>query len=618
MKRFLLWSLATFLCAGTLVAQVNNHPNFSNRNQKIPRNLEKGDGSIVGQLQSSPVISTKSLLDDATTMTTVYDLQSNSSVENRLYYYPGEGTLAATATMAHENTFTDRGTGYNFFNGTSWGPQPASRIETVRTGWPAYAPLGPEGEIVIAHQSGTTPLIISTRTPKGTGTWTQSELYPPSGASGLLWPRMVTGGPDHTYVHLICMTAPTGNGGVVWNDLDGALIYNRSLDGGVTWDGWQLLDGMTSSEFMAFSADSYSWAEPKDNFLCFTSGDNWYDQFIMKSTDNGGSWTKTTVWPCPFTFWAGGDTTGAFFCPDGTNSLTIDNTGKVHLAFGLQRASGDEAGSKYWYPFSDGVVYWNEDMEPFPGMMDWDSLYSHGNIIGWVTDTMVWYAATTELAYYYNSMTSHPNLINDESGHIYCIWDQVTTLMDVNQYMLRHLYGRASFDGGEQWGDIIGLTDDFLYNWSECVFPFMAKNSTQDIFFIMQEDPEAGLQFYGSQGAQGQTNITQNNQIVGARDKSLFYPVGVNDRKEERFSVSRCYPNPASGMMTIKVTVPFTASLSLDICSLTGQNILSFCKGETVPGIHDLTFDVSVLPAGIYFCTVRCGTQKETMKMVVE
>ncbi|MBE0648895.1 MAG: T9SS type A sorting domain-containing protein [Bacteroidales bacterium] len=617
MKRILSFVTATFLTV-SMFAQVTSHLNSPNRDVKSAQTMVQGDGTLVGQQNPNPTVSTKATLDDPVTMVTVYDLQSNSSVENRLFLYPGDGTLGAIATMAHDNTFSDRGTGYNYFDGSNWGTQPSARIESVRTGWPSYAPWGPNGEIVVAHQSGTTPLIISTRATKGTGAWTQTELYPPAGASGMLWPRMVTNGTDHMNIHIISMTAPTGNGGTVWNDLDGALVYNRSLDGGANWDGWQLLDGMTSSDFLAFSGDSYSWAEPQGDILCFTSGDNWYDQFIMKSTDNGDTWTKTTVWPCPFTFWAGGDTTSNFYCADGTNTLAIDGSGKVHLAFGMQRANGDETGAKFWFPFTDGVVYWNEDMPAFPEFMDWDQLYADGNMIGWVQDTMVWYAATTDLAYYYNSMTSHPNLVIDDAGDMYCVWDEVTTLMDVNNYMLRHLYARASFDNGETWTDAQGLTDDFLYTWSECVFPFVAKNSNDNLYIIMQEDPEAGLQFYGSSGAQGQVAITQNNQTVLTRNKSIFFTSGITESSKPALTVSQNYPNPVRDYTNFQVNAPRAGLLNVQVVTVLGRTVWSSSPVQIDSGNHTVRVDAGNFTSGIYLCKVTLDGETVTRKMIVE
>ncbi|MCX6271512.1 MAG: GEVED domain-containing protein, partial [Bacteroidetes bacterium] len=90
-----------------------------------------------------------------------YDLQSNAASMNRLYLFD-DGTLGATWTMGFQDPgFPDRGTGYNFFNGSYWNPVPSARVEDIRTGWPSYAPWGSNGEIIVSHTSSTDGLKIS-------------------------------------------------------------------------------------------------------------------------------------------------------------------------------------------------------------------------------------------------------------------------------------------------------------------------------------------------------------------------------------------------------------------------------------------------------------------------
>ena len=69
------------------------------------------------------------------TMSTTYDLQSNGFLSNRMYQLK-DGSVAVTATFSsslNDAGFADRGTGYNFYNGTSWGENPTSRIEANAT-----------------------------------------------------------------------------------------------------------------------------------------------------------------------------------------------------------------------------------------------------------------------------------------------------------------------------------------------------------------------------------------------------------------------------------------------------------------------------------------------------
>jgi hypothetical protein len=619
MKKVLLLQLA--LLAGLCVfAQLN--PVVVNPQQDFSaiRPDYRDDGGIVGIQNSVPMVLNKSLLDDPNLGTTYYDLQTNTSLDHRLHYY-SDGTMGGTFTRSQEQSgYSDRGTGYNFYDGTTWGLAPTARIETLRTGWPSYFPLGATGEGVIAHQNATSPLIKNTRPNKGTGTWTQTTLSVPAGASGLDWPRVVSNGPDNTYIHVIVVTGPTGNGGTVYQGLDGAIVYNRSLDGGATWGDWVILDGMTSSDYLGFGGDTYGWAEPLGETLCFVVADSWNDGFIMKSTDNGDTWTKTKFWTCLYNQWAGPDTTGTFYCPDGSNAVALDNTGKAHVLFGLQRARGDETGAKFWYPFTDGLIYWNEDMPELPQNLDPDLLYANGNYIGWVQDTMVFYQPIEELAYYYMSLSSMPQIIPDDNGHLFAIWSGVTTLRDQDNFMLRHLFARGSDDNGVTWADtIVDITGDFLYTWSECVFPSVAFNSTDELFILFQEDELGGTKLKGDGGAQGQTASTVNSMLLLSPLKSDILPtVGINNKKAPEFYLSACYPNPASDQSAFTLTLSKPASVNVQVYSLLGHTVMEMNQGSLPAGKHNITVDVSTLNNGVYFLSLEVNKEVRTVKLIVE
>ena len=180
---------------------------------------------------------------------------------------------------------------------------------------------------------------MNTRPVKGTGGWTETTLPDlPATIPVILWPRAVTNGTNHTNIHIICLTGPTGNGGIVYNGMDGALIYSRSLDGGVTFSDWAQLPGTTSAEYISITADIYAFAEPKGDTLAFTSGSSNQDQFLMKSTDNGTTWTKTIIYHSNYNL-APGTSPNWMYCPDATMAVALDNQGIAHVVFGLQQDS---------------------------------------------------------------------------------------------------------------------------------------------------------------------------------------------------------------------------------------------------------------------------------------
>ncbi|MCK5339206.1 MAG: hypothetical protein KAJ50_10355, partial [Bacteroidales bacterium] len=128
---------------------------------------------------------------------TWYDLQTNKSVQNRVYRY-ADGTIGAVWTRGIDaSAFPDRGTGYNYYDGTEWGPSPTTRIESIRCGWPSYSPLGPDGELVISHDFGASVLYFNERDVKGTGSWIETTYVYSTGPPALSWPRHITSGPDN-------------------------------------------------------------------------------------------------------------------------------------------------------------------------------------------------------------------------------------------------------------------------------------------------------------------------------------------------------------------------------------------------------------------------------------
>ena len=203
-------------------------------------------------------------------------------------------------------------------NGGSW---PEDRIESDRSGFPSYAPIGENGEMVVAHLSGSIDdgLLFNKRTYKGIGDWEESLFQGPAGHEDILWPRMVSGGENHNTIYLIALSRPTANGGNIYQGLDGALLYSRSTDGGNTWDILnQVLPGMDSTEYDGFTGDCYSFAEPKDNQLAFVIGSWQHDMFLMKSTDYGQTFEKTIIWNHLYNLITPTFQTDTFYCVDGS------------------------------------------------------------------------------------------------------------------------------------------------------------------------------------------------------------------------------------------------------------------------------------------------------------
>jgi len=273
---------------------------------------------------------------------TYYDLQTNNSIQNRLFVHD-DNTISATWTMSPDiqTDFPNRGTGYNYFDGTSWMDIPESRIEEERTGWSSIAGIN-GGEIVTSHvyEDPNTFTNIASRTEKGSGEWSEKHLPNTDANTNYknVWPRMKVGGADGQSVHIISHTYDmTDSAGVSTGNF---ITYSRSQDGGESFDIIDYLLPEIGPEFYTnFKADTYAM-DVKGNTVAFVLGDAWTDVILMKSTDNGTTWTKTIVKEHPIPMWTDSVTVNSINYPeyngriestDCSFSISLDNDGNAHI-----------------------------------------------------------------------------------------------------------------------------------------------------------------------------------------------------------------------------------------------------------------------------------------------
>ena len=555
--------------------------------------------------------------------TTWYDLQSNSTMMQRIFAYD-DGTIGATWTMSLQSNWSDRGTGYNYFDGTDWGPAPTQRVENVRTGWPSYAPYGENGEIICSHDFAAGELIFSWRENKGEGEWNTFTLDGPEGYNFTAWARMTTSGENRDIIHVISYLPPTQNGGGSYEGLDGAIVYSRSEDGGQTWDPENvILDGMGSDYAKAWGADDYVWAEPNAGMIAFVAFGGIADGIIMKSDDNGDSWERVTFYESPDPFFDGnGGDLPKCGGGDGYNTIAIDDDGVVHVAFGRQIHIDDTPDDNAWsyYPYSDGLIYWNETMEPLDTAQirndiipeDWSELpiYQNGQLAAWTQpngdDTLV------GIAPYYASLTSMPQM-TIHNGIIQIFYSAVSVGYATEEYNYRHIWGVFT-EGDHQWSEQTDYTNDVFHLLSECVFPSLAPNTINGTYHIIYQTdnlPGNSLQPSGNP-----THPPHENNMVYLPVSPL--PVNINETNQTTsFEVSQNYPNPANRETYFSVNLNEGANIDLEIYSVTGQLIYNKNYGFKPAGKHIITLRTENYIPGVYFYTVTNGKNKVTRKMII-
>jgi len=564
------------------------------------------------------------LLEEEIIGDTRYDDQANASIQNRIYLYD-DGTIGATWTRAMDDpSWTDRGTGYNYFDGNSWGPFPTEQVEEERVGWPSYAPLGENGEIIVAH--GSNGLVISTRDQKGSGDWNYSMLQGPPDHEYMIWNRTITSGINNMRVHSMAVTASTVYPpGTPYLGLNGALVYSMSTDGGVTWNiENEILDGMGSDYYVGYDGDTYAFAPPKGDIIAFVVGESWYDLFLMKSTDGGETFDKTLIWEHPYPFFdpQAPTSTDTFYCADGSHACIIDMNDMVHVAFGINRALSDGTNT-YWFPYVDGIAYWNEDMPAFSDDMNALSPYGDPgseliedyNLIGWSQDVNNngVLDLLDEIGTYYVSLSSYPQFVYGQNNQIYLVYSSVTETYDNGTANYRHLWARTSTDGGLSWGDFFDLNSDLIHIFDECVYPSCAANSDDYIHLIYQTDNEPGVNIWGTGHPP-----TNNNEVYMTVLKDDI--TGIKDHSQIIYDtdVSQNYPNPFSTETKVNVNLKKPAVLILEVFNLVGQKVFESNLPDAKAGMNTLSIDGTRLTSGIYFYTIKAGDISITKKMLVD
>ncbi|MCD4730420.1 MAG: T9SS type A sorting domain-containing protein, partial [Bacteroidales bacterium] len=441
----------------------------------------------------------------------------------------------------------------------------------------------------------------------------------PTGYEKLLWPRMVTGGENYTSIYLLAMTAPIINGGMVYQGLNGALLYSRSTDSGETWDIQnQILPGMDSTEYNGFTGDCYAFVEPMDNIIAFVVGSTKNDMFLMKSDDYGQTFEKTIIWDNPYDTILPPDT---FYCVDGSVAVALDMTGKAHVAFGIVSAYYNNGWGLNRY--TDGVGYWNEDREPFSS--DINALNPEGgfgsemipdhNLIGWSQDLN----GNGQLDFLgigqyggSHGISGMVQIVIDELNRIFVCFTSVTEGYDQGAEHYRRLWFRTSVNSGNTWGQFYHYAvNDSTSIFNDYIFPSMAANSDDHIYCIFQRDYEPSLNIYLESPMENYICFAKipKDEIVGIREKI---------QTTAKFEVSQNVPNPFSKSTTIKINLREPADFKLEVINTLGEKVYELPAVRGNIGLNKLTIQADKFIPGIYFYSVTAGINNITKKMIIE
>ncbi|MDT8393524.1 MAG: T9SS type A sorting domain-containing protein [Bacteroidales bacterium] len=562
-------------------------------------------GAVVGQ----------KLYDNVTIGTTWYDAQSMNygNAMQRMWAYD-DGTVGASWTCAGQDLVPNRGIGYNYYDGTEWGTPDLHVGPEDRHGTTCYSPWGENGEIACTYQyvANESPIHFFRREMKGEGDWIQTSLYGPADVS-LVWQSMATSGPNLEYIHLLAYTYDTEYMGQ-----PNALLYYRSDDGGESWTDGVIIDGLGEDYIESINALSYNWSNPVGNNIAFTYGFDEWGGWVFKSPDNGDTWERITVMESPFDPFDPPTDTEVFGLSIGSSSVALDSDAKAHVVFS-RMLQVIEGGAWGYYPLnSDGLIYWNEDMEPLDttiisstGLQNLeDGGYLCSYVFGY--DPSVGVEIPSGQPNYANAMCGFPVISIDAQDNIFVSSSNIAPEYSNGEHLYRHIIANSSFDGGLTWNGMIDLNDDIQFIFSECAFPVMSPVVDNTIYFLFQADGMPGTFEWPNE----QAEAVENEMIMMSVPKSVF--VGIDENENVlNFELSDLYPNPANSSVLFNVSLEGTANVQVQLTNMTGQKVQSIIMGNLSQGSHRINLDVSDMTAGIYNVVVIVDGQTAGRKLIV-
>lgn len=515
-----------------------------------------------------------------------YDLQTNSAIQRRILLHTNN-TISATWTFSTDAAWSNRGTGYNYFNGNSWSSIPTAELETERTGWPNPLRTGSGKEIIISHSTANSIFHRLQRNTVGSGAWSQGNL---SSQSGQVWGRSAVGGSNNNTIHMIGMTLPAANGGTAYNGMDGAFLYTRSTNSGASFDivDYQI-PGTNVNYFNGFDGDSYS-IDAKGNTVAVVVGGLGRGVQLFKSTNNGVTWTKTDVMTSDVWFDEAAtliDTTleDRLLTSDGSATVLIDDDGMAHVWFGTMYIANPDItdGTLNYYPYTNSMQYWNED---FPGD---NSLRLFGMLD--LNANGVLDIDNSGGQYRFAGLVSHPQAGIDDDGCFYLSYTSLREDLTNGSQNYRHTYVTKSCDGGCSWSFPIDVTGSSNNDFVECVFPSIARRVNDDIHIVYMADNEPGI------AVSGDLDSPVINKIVYLKEDAT------------RFDTIDFCPTQIAGdsLLCLGGTTELQALGCASAYSWTGPN--SFTSTSQV---------IQASAFGTYSCqmTTSCGTQTETFNVV--
>jgi len=388
--------------------------------------------------------------------TTWYDYQHNGST-SRMIGVSTDNNVHIVWMNGMESGATNRHIFYNMFDGLVFTYPNGIQLNSLRSG---YTTMDIDGNNPIAWYHSTVGSGNQSVNSYYNG-FTWAETFIPQ-TDSLAWPHGVTD--NQGYYHMVAKP----------NLTDASLYYSRSQNGGATW-------GTAAEIIAADSMDAVSQtmaASPVSNKVAIVythPRSGWMDEdvYYIQSLD-GVTWNFS-------------------------NAVNITNFGQPGHPMTNEVRAWTTVNAIYDYDDNLHIVY---PSTPYPTVSDasiiwhWSQATGHTKIVGELEFDAVFVNNDPGA---WHSCWDLPCLGIDESGTLYCIWEQCTNPGDESAggYGNWDVWATYSTDDGETWMASVNLTDTQTPGApaGQCLsegWPTLAKHVDSYLHISYIRDKDAG------------------------------------------------------------------------------------------------------------------------------
>jgi hypothetical protein len=385
------------------------------------------------------------------------------------------------------------------------------------------------------------------------------------------------------------------------------IMFDKSTNGGLTWGndvfvstqpgGWDFtVSGIYRCNGLPVTACDTSKTFSRGNIYVLWGdqrfGTDNSDVFISKSTDSGQTWSTAlkvnndnTTRHQFFPWLTIDQTTGhlfiVFYDRRNTTGLTTDvyvaksvDGGETFENFKVSQSSFTPISSVFFGDYTN-IAAFNRKIYPIWTRMDG-------------SDLSVWNAIVDD-----TSATVPVELINFtssiEDNTVKLVWE---TSSEKNNKEFHIERGSSSTSHALEWKTI----------------GFMNGNgtTTQKQFYSFIDVPTTeGIYSYRIKQVDFDGNFNYSNEIE------------VNFFNRMNFALLQNYPNPFNPMTTISYQIPHAGIVTIKVFDALGSEIANLVNEVKQGGVHEITFDASGLPSGLYLYRMIVDGQTFTKKMML-